>query len=72
MSKRQGNPGDHKPIPGPFTIDEMINQQMAYELAKKAGLSRYEHLNWDHPDGTGWTLDDLLEMKASFELLDDD
>ena len=53
-------------IPGPFTIEEMINRQRAYELAVTAGYRRYGHLD------TGWTLDELWEMKESFEQLDDD
>jgi hypothetical protein len=52
-------------IPGPFTIDEWINRQTSYELAVTAGYRRHDHLD------TGWTLDELWEMKESFKSLDD-
>ena len=55
----------HRQIPGPFTIDEMIGRQQSYEVALKAGKYRYDHLD------TGWSLDELFEMKASFDSLDD-
>ena len=55
----------HRQIPGPFTVDELITRQCAYEVALKAGKYRYDHLD------TGWSLDELLEMKASFDSLDD-
>lgn len=57
--------GNHPGIPGPFTIDEWINRQRAYELAIKAGKFRYDHLD------TGWTLEQLFEMKEAFESLED-
>lgn len=58
--------GTFREIPGPFTIDEMLTRQAAYELARRAGKWRYDHLD------TGWTFDELLEMKESFERLEDD
>ena len=58
--------GTKREIPGPFTIEEMINRQIGYELAATSGYRRYGHLD------TGWTLDELWEMKESFERLDDD
>lgn len=57
--------GTNRAIPGPFTIDEMLNRQIGYELAIKAGSRRYGHLD------TGWTIDELWEMKESFERLED-
>lgn len=58
--------GTFREIPGPFTIDELLNRQLACELAMKTGYRRYEHLD------TGWTIDELLEMKASLDQLEDD
>jgi hypothetical protein len=52
-------------IPGPFTIDEWINRQISYELAVTARCRRYDHLD------TGWTLDELWEIKESFKSLED-
>jgi hypothetical protein len=58
MDKQRG-------IPGPFTIDEWITRQISYELAVTAGYRKYDHLD------TGWTLDELWEMKESFKSLED-
>ena len=57
--------GMQRKIPGPFTIDEFINRQIAYELAVTAGYRRYGHLD------TGWSLDELQDMKDGFDRLED-
>ncbi len=56
---------DERQIPGPFTIDELIQRQKAYILAIRAGMFRPDHLD------TGWSLDELWDMKESLERLDD-
>lgn len=44
----------------------MLNRQLAYELAIKCGKYRYEHLD------TGWSVEELVEMKESLDQLEDD
>ncbi len=56
---------DRREIPGPFTIDNMISRQHAYIVAIRAGKFRYEHLD------TGYSLEELWDMKESLERLED-
>lgn len=56
---------DERHVPGPFDIDELISRQLSYELAVRAGKYRFDHLD------TGYSLQELWELKESFERLED-